>query len=163
MATAFLLLGSNVGNRIAFLQSAIDELQKSAGHITSSSSVYETAAWGNTNQASFYNQAVEIETNLYPEDLLHAIKEIEVRVGRVQRENWGPREIDIDILLFGGTIWQSAILQIPHPFLPERRFALLPLSTIAGSEVHPVLGQTVDELLNVCPDKSEVVLLSIAP
>jgi 2-amino-4-hydroxy-6-hydroxymethyldihydropteridine diphosphokinase len=141
-----------------FLQTALKAIELSAGDIISRSSVYETEAWGNINQPGFYNQAIEVNTKLEPEALLAAIKKIEVETGRKQRENWGPREIDIDILLLGDLVYQSPVLQIPHPFLPQRRFALLPLSEIAGKKYHPILNKTIDALLKDCEDKSEVVL-----
>ncbi len=153
---AYLLLGSNLGNRTANLQQAIELLTKSCGNIIDQSSVYETEAWGMKEQQSFLNQAVSIETLLQPLNLLLTIKDIERQMGRTTTVKWGPRIIDIDILFYGNTMINSPALTIPHPYLHERRFTLEPLNEIAPQFIHPLLQQTVQQLLLNCPDKSEV-------
>lgn len=156
---AYLLLGTNEGERQTNLAKAIELINKWAGKVIAQSSVYETAPWGKTDQASFLNMAISIETDLPPLVLLEHLKDIEKQVGRVSTEKWGPRVIDIDILFYGDEVVQVPELQVPHPYLPVRRFALLPMAQIAGGLVHPVLRRTVSELLEECPDGSEVVIL----
>ena len=156
----YLLLGSNVGDRIANIEQACRLIQNELCSSIIRSHLFETAAWGKTDQAAFLNQAVAIETDIEPLTLLASLKKIEKAVGRVDTEKWGPRVIDIDILFYDGEIIQEPTLQVPHPYLPVRRFALLPLEEIAADLIHPVLKKTIKELLAECPDESEVKLYS---
>ncbi|MCC6289376.1 MAG: 2-amino-4-hydroxy-6-hydroxymethyldihydropteridine diphosphokinase [Chitinophagaceae bacterium] len=152
MNTAYLLTGGNIGNRKQNLGDAADALAGEAGNITALSGIYETAAWGKTNQPSFLNQCVGIETTLAPMDLLHIIMGIEKKMGRHREQKYGPRIIDIDILLYNHDIVDEPFLQIPHPQLVNRRFALEPLAEIASAFIHPVLNKTISELLIECKD-----------
>jgi 2-amino-4-hydroxy-6-hydroxymethyldihydropteridine diphosphokinase len=152
----YLLLGSNVGERGANLARASALISQNINVIRKQSGIYETAAWGKTDQSAFLNQAVMIQTDISAVSLLSMLKNIEKSVGRVDTEKWGPRVIDIDILFYGAEIIQTPDLQVPHPYLPVRRFALLPLAEIAGDLVHPVLKKTIKELLADCLDSSEV-------
>lgn len=156
MTLAYLLLGSNIGNRQQNFANAHQLLHLRCGNVERMSSIFETAAWGKTNQAAFLNQAIELRTNLQEHDLLIALKNIEQQIGREPSEKWGPRLIDIDILFYGNSIVQSDVLTIPHPFLHLRRFTLVPLAELAPNFKHPVLHQTVLELLEHCPDSSVV-------
>jgi 2-amino-4-hydroxy-6-hydroxymethyldihydropteridine diphosphokinase len=151
----FLLLGSNLGDRLANL----DEAKRQLGNVVASSSVYETAAWGNTNQGSFLNQVVQIDSKLSPENLLKRIQDIETSMGRKRLEKWGPRLIDIDILFYGNQIINSDNLIVPHPEIQNRRFALTPLAEIAPSFLHPVLKKTISTLLKECKDPLPVTRL----
>src|SRR6476620_2666671 len=145
MTNAFLLIGSNLGDRLAFLNLAITALQRTAGRLLNISSVYETAAWGNTEQSHFLNQVLELETSLQPEQLLALIHQIEKEAGRVRSEHGGPRELDIDILFFGNHLVNLPELAVPHPQLHLRRFTLLPLAEIAPDLMHPTLHKTIFE------------------
>lgn len=156
MPKVYLLLGSNLGDRLQHLANAKALLAERCEAITALSGIYETAAWGNTEQQSFYNQAIDIDTTLAPTDLLIAVKEIEREVGRTETVHWGPRIIDIDIILYDTEIVNLPQLQIPHPYMHQRRFTLTPLAEIAGSAIHPVFNKTVSELLGECGDDSEV-------
>jgi 2-amino-4-hydroxy-6-hydroxymethyldihydropteridine diphosphokinase len=156
MNTAYLLIGGNLGDRAAYLQLALKHIEALCGKITSSSSIYETAAWGNTNQPAFYNQAICVETTLEPENLLARLLTIEIEMGRVREEKYGPRTIDLDILMVNDIVLDSPTLTIPHPQLHNRRFALLPLIEIAPTLLHPVLDKTMHELLLNCPDTLDV-------
>jgi len=157
---AYLSLGSNEGNREKWLLQAIALIGSQAGHVTATSSIYETAAWGLTEQPSFLNMALELHMELTPMALLDAILHIERELGRERLVKWGPRTIDIDILFYDQEVLQLPELTIPHPYLHERRFVLQPLTEIAGTYEHPVLHKAVQQLLEECPDKLEVHVFS---
>jgi 2-amino-4-hydroxy-6-hydroxymethyldihydropteridine diphosphokinase len=148
----FILLGSNLGDRNSNLNYARQEISRSIGEIVTVSSIYKTAAWGNTEQPDFYNQVIEISSALTPEKMLFSVLEIEKNAGRVRDEKWGPRVIDIDILFYNDTVISTERLIVPHPRIPDRKFTLLPLSEIAGGFKHPVTGKTVNEMLALCTD-----------
>lgn len=148
--TVYLSLGSNIGDREAHLRTAIAQLGK-LGEITAVSSFYETEPVDFTAQPWFLNCAVAIQTELMPELFLSKIKMIEQQMGRRRIQPKGPRNIDIDILLFGDTVVSTPELQIPHPAMQERRFVLEPLTEIAPEARHPVLNKTVRELLQALP------------
>ena len=156
MSTAHLLIGGNLGDRKQNLLSAISLINELCGTLTSSSSIYETEAWGKTDQPSFLNQALEISTSLNARQLLRKILKIEKEMGRVRKEKLGPRIIDIDILFFEDEIHDLRFLKIPHPEMQNRRFVLVPLSEINSTLQHPVLKKTIAELLEECPDNLEV-------
>jgi 2-amino-4-hydroxy-6-hydroxymethyldihydropteridine diphosphokinase len=152
----FLLSGSNINDRINNLNYARNLIAEKIGNVIRCSSIYETAAWGNDNQPEFLNQALQVDTNLLPEQILKMLKSIEESMGRKQSAKWGPRIIDIDILLMDDTIYESPILTIPHPQMHKRRFTLMPLAEIAPDTMHPKLKLTVRELLESCEDKLAV-------
>jgi len=151
---AYLALGSNLGKREEFIREAIKKLEK-LGKLRCSS-IYETAPWGVKNQPHFLNVVCALETWLSPQELLNEIKRIEIKLGRKARERWGPREIDIDILLYEDRIIETETLTIPHPYLRERRFYLVPLCEIAPDVKDPITGLTTKELLERCKDTEEV-------
>jgi 2-amino-4-hydroxy-6-hydroxymethyldihydropteridine diphosphokinase len=117
-----------------------------------------TEPWGKRNQSAFLNQVIELETVLEPGPLLEACRSIESRLGRKRMEKWGPRTIDIDILLFDSRVVETAELRIPHPRLAERRFVLVPLAEIAPDIRVPGAVQTVSSLLAACKDTGVVQL-----
>jgi 2-amino-4-hydroxy-6-hydroxymethyldihydropteridine diphosphokinase len=156
--TAALLLGSNVGDRPAYLEQAIKLITEKAGRLVANSSLFETAPWGNTAQRSFLNQGILIQTTLPPAELLQTLLDIEIELGRERIEKWGPRIIDIDILYYDQLVINKDHLKIPHPFLQERRFSLVPLHEISPGWVHPQLQKTVAQLLEDCQDEGEVTI-----
>jgi len=156
MNVAYLLIGGNLGNRSANLQNALYQIEKNCGKILDLSAIYETAAWGLTNQPSFYNQALILETNLTPNALMEELLSIETNMGRIRSLKLGPRIIDLDILLIDQLILDTELLTLPHPSMVQRRFALLPLAEIAPNLVHPILQKTIQELLMDCKDELDV-------
>jgi 2-amino-4-hydroxy-6-hydroxymethyldihydropteridine diphosphokinase len=156
MNTAYLLIGGNLGDRAAYLQMAQTKIADTCGNITNTSSIYETAAWGNTSQPSFYNQAIVVSTTLSPEALMDQLLSIELEIGRVRDQKYGPRTIDLDILMIDGLIFNTEKLTIPHPQMHNRRFALLPMLEVAPTLIHPLLDQSIEDLLLNCPDTLDV-------
>lgn len=156
MNKVFLLIGGNIGDRLQNLNQAITGLSATCGPVIQQSAVYETAAWGKTDQAAFLNQALVLTTSLTAQELITAILSVEEHMGRLRMEKFGPRVIDIDILFFNDEIMDEPNLTIPHPQLQNRRFVLVPLHEIAPKLVHPVLQKTIEQLLAECPDELEV-------
>ncbi|MDF2630818.1 MAG: 2-amino-4-hydroxy-6-hydroxymethyldihydropteridine pyrophosphokinae [Symbiobacteriaceae bacterium] len=131
MATAYLSLGSNLGDRLGYLAEAIRRLGAPHTRVTQVSSIYETAPWGKTDQPSFLNMAAAVETDLTPDELLRHILSVEQVLGRVRTVRWGPRTVDIDMLLYGDERRATPDLQLPHPRMANRAFVLVPLLEIA--------------------------------
>ena len=141
----FLGLGGNQGDRLALLRSAVVELRELLSDVRVSS-LYESAAWGVTDQPAFYNAVLRGRTTQAPLDLLDATQAIEAKLGRVRGERWGPRLIDIDILLYGSETIDLPRLTVPHPYLTQRGFVLRPLADLAAGLTLPD-GSLVGELL----------------
>jgi 2-amino-4-hydroxy-6-hydroxymethyldihydropteridine diphosphokinase len=152
---AYLLMGSNLGNRLIQLQQAREALS-TYGAVLQASSIYETAAWGKESLPPHYNQALRLQTVLSPLELLQAIHLIEQQLGRVRQEQWGVRSIDIDIIYFDNIILETPQLTIPHIWMQQRRFVLEPLCEIAPQYLHPVFKETNTTLLNRCTDSLSV-------
>jgi 2-amino-4-hydroxy-6-hydroxymethyldihydropteridine diphosphokinase len=156
MNKAYLLTGGNLGDREQYLATARSLINEQCGTIVTASSLYETAAWGKTDQPSFLNQALELDTGLNAKQLIRRILKVEKQMGRIRDEKYGPRLIDIDMLLFNNEKYNYSFLKIPHPEMQNRRFALLPLAEIAPNIIHPVLNKTIHELLKECTDELPV-------
>jgi 2-amino-4-hydroxy-6-hydroxymethyldihydropteridine diphosphokinase len=148
LKTVYLGLGSNVGDREANLREALRRLEAESIRVVRRSSVYETEPLDLRDQPWFLNAVVEVETDLFPRQLLACIQKIERQMGRRRSTPKGPRNIDIDILLYGRSVIATAELQTPHPRIAQRRFVLEPLSEIAPELRHPVSGKTAREMLN---------------
>lgn len=152
MNTAYLLTGGNIGDRKKNLKAAANSIEKEAGHIVAISGMYETAAWGKTDQAAFLNQCIAIETNFDAQSLLKILLKIEKEMGRHREVKYGPRTLDIDILFYNNDIINTDSLIIPHPQMINRRFALAPLAEIAPAIIHPVFKKSIQDLLLACKD-----------
>lgn len=156
MNTAYLLIGGNLGKREENLSAAVRLIANNCGEISNTSSLFETAAWGNTNQPAFLNQALEIKTTLNARQLIRRLLKIEKELGRIRNKKLDPRIIDIDILFFNVEIHELRFLRLPHPEIQNRKFALVPMVEIAPDYIHPVLKKSIMQLLYECPDELEV-------
>lgn len=152
----YLLLGSNMGNSRQQIAKAIKLIEKNIGIAKRYSSIYQTAAWGNTHQPDFFNQVIVIETNKQAEETMQLILTIEEKMGRVRTTKNAPRIIDIDILFFNKEIINHSTIIIPHPQIQNRRFVLIPLHELSPTFKHPIIKKTIHQLLRVCPDKLAV-------
>lgn len=156
---AYFLLGSNTGDRANQLEKARSLIERYIGRISAKSRIYETQPWGYAEQADFYNQALEVRTLLQPKQILEVMKRIESEAGRTTGEKWGPRLLDVDLLLYDNMVINAPDLTVPHPRLQERNFALVPLMELASELRHPVLNLTIEELYWDSKDEMEVVLV----
>jgi 2-amino-4-hydroxy-6-hydroxymethyldihydropteridine diphosphokinase len=154
--TIYLLLGSNLKNPAEQLSIARKLIVAKIGEIIKTSSLYATAAWGNTNQPDFLNQVIIVQTAFSTANTMETILTIEENMGRIRTQKNAPREIDIDILFFNDFIINLPELTVPHPLLQERKFVLIPLNEIAPSFKHPILLKTTQELLEICTDSLDV-------
>ena len=150
------MIGGNMGDRMANLAMAIKFIEKQIGNIELKSSIYETAAWGQTNQPDFLNQALLVNTNMQADELMSKLLSIENLMGRIRTIKLGPRTIDLDIMYFNNEVISTNLITIPHPKLAERKFVLEPLFEIAPNYLHPILNKTNASLLKDCGDSLAV-------
>src|SRR4030042_2943936 len=153
MSMSYIGICSNLGDREKNCLHAKDVLQKKEITVKKRSSLYETERWGLKDQPYFINMVIEIETALEPKELLRLLKDMEREMGRKESSKWGPRRIDLDILLFDDIILNEDTLKIPHPLMHERDFVLRPLCEIAPAKRHPVLNLTMEELMQKLPNQ----------
>lgn len=146
MINVFLLLGSNLGDRKGYLVKAINLIDTELGIVSQKSSIYETEAWGKTDEPNYLNQVVQVNAELSARQVLEKVLQIETKMGRVREEKWGSRIIDIDILFYGQDIINESGLIVPHPELHNRRFTLEPLSEIAPDLQHPIFKKSIFQL-----------------
>ncbi len=158
MHLAYIGFGSNIGDRLVHIQNAIQTLSKTEGiTLQKISSLYKTDPVGYEAQAQFLNGVAAIHTTLSPLSLLHTLKDIETAIGRKHRIRWGPREIDLDILIYGDLCLRTEKLILPHPEMHLRSFVLVPLAEIAPDLVHPVFQESIQTLLNRFEDGKSVL------
>lgn len=158
MELAIISSGSNLGDRLSYLSKALNFVCDEIGVIDLISSIYQTAAWGKTDQPNFLNQVFGVYSNLEPMKLMDKLLEIEHLLGRERVAKWGPRSIDLDLLYFGQIIIREERLTLPHSGIESRRFVLTPLSEIYPNFNHPVLGINQKTLLQNCDDHGEVLV-----
>ena len=162
MARVFLSLGSNMGDRSANISQAVSLLSISDKiKVVKTSSFYETEPWGNKNQDWFVNAAMAIDTDYSPEELLQYCQDIELKMGRIRKENehWGQRAIDIDILMYDDRVISiPSRLNIPHPLMHLRAFVLVPMLEVKADLVHPVFNKTISELYDELDNPEDVFL-----
>ncbi len=151
----YLLLGSNIDDRMKALNSAVSLLKASGILVRDHSKIYETAPWGMLDQNWFLNLGLSVKTDKDPHELLNACQQVEKKLGRERKEKWGPRIIDIDILYYNDQIIKTDSLKIPHPGIPDRKFTLILLNDMVPFESHPILNLTQSQLLEMCTDQSE--------
>ena len=152
MKGKYLILGSNIGDRISNIETAVNKIRTNVGEVVRASSIYLTEPWGHKEQAAFYNQVVEIKTELDAFETLNKLLAIEESMGRVRKKKWAERIIDIDILYFDDQVISQENLSIPHPGIPDRRFVLIPLCELIPDHIHPVLNVSNTDLLKVTKD-----------
>jgi 2-amino-4-hydroxy-6-hydroxymethyldihydropteridine diphosphokinase len=148
--TVALALGSNLWSREEFLAQARKRLEARLGPLTGVSRIYETEPVGPPGQGRYLNQVVLLRSGAHPDALIETLLAIEVELGRTRRERWGPRTIDVDLLLCDGEVWETDSATVPHPGLPERAFVLAPLADLLPGWRHPRIGATVSDMLAAC-------------
>ena len=155
--TAYVALGSNLGDKEANLRKALELLQERSVEVVKTSSFICTEPYGVTDQPQFLNGVCEVRTSLVPLALLHTLLEIEQEMGRVRLRHWGERNIDLDLLLYEDVVLDTPELKLPHPDMQNRDFVLLPLAEIAPELVHPILQKSIEELSNLYISKRAVI------
>lgn len=154
---AYIGLGSNLGDREAMIRLGLDDLTRMpATQLLRASSLYDTEPVGETEQPNFLNAVAEIETGMSARQLLWNLQLIEKRLGRVRTQRWGPRTIDLDLLLLGGEIIDEPDLKVPHPELLHRSFVLVPLVELDPLLVHPITGETLLHHMSTLPSRPAV-------
>ena len=156
MNKVYVLLGGNIGNRKKYIAAALRQIEKKLGKVSRTSSLYQTAAWGNTDQPDFLNRVIIVHTDQTAEKCLETCLLIEASLGRVRTFKNAPRTIDIDLLFYNKSIVKQKSLCLPHPALHLRRFVLVPLNELSPNFKHPVLQQTIHQLLIKCKDELNV-------
>ena len=155
--TAYVALGSNLGDKEANLRKALELLEERGVEVVKTSSFICTEPYGVTDQPQFLNGVCEVRTSLVPLALLHTLLEIEQEMGRVRLRHWGERNIDLDLLLYEDVVLDTEELKLPHPDMQNRDFVLLPLAEIAPELVHPILQKSIEELSNLYISKRAVI------
>ncbi len=160
MDTLILIVGGNLGDRNQNLVDAYQNMEQIFGNVLMKSAIYETEAWGGKSTGKYLNQVLVFRVSQDEQTILENLQLIENAMGRTREIKWGDRSMDIDILFLSDKIINTPNLQIPHPYLQERRFVLKPLCDVLPNFIHPVFNKKVKELLQECPDKSEVRIYS---
>ena len=159
MNEVFLLLGSNLGDRLAYINGATDLIEKNIGDVFRKSSIYETAAFGKEDQPAFMNQVISVLVDDLPINLLKKLMEIEEQLGRKRTEKWAERTIDIDILFYGDRLVNLPELIIPHSEIEFRRFTLVPLNELIPNFLHPKTKRSIVKMLVLLPDDLSVKII----
>ena len=154
MSRYYVALGSNVGDRLAYLRAALRELKESGATVVRTSAVYETPPWGKTDQPAFLNAVALVESDLSPTDFLALLQAIEAANERTRDVHWGPRTLDLDIIYAEGVQCDSAYLTLPHPYFWERAFVLVPLRDVAAEFTYR--GETIARRIAALPDAAAI-------
>ncbi len=163
MSKLYILLGGNLGDKQKIFSETLGMLARRVGKITLQSSVYETEPWGFHSEDLFWNQVIEMKSELLPEEILSGTKQIELEMGRTRKtDQFDSRRMDIDILFYGDQIINQGNLIVPHPRIQERKFVLVPLCEIAPDFIHPVIQKSVRKLLDECSDQLMVKKVNIS-
>lgn len=152
-------LGSNLGNRLLNLRTALRSVEKDGMMVLRSSDVFETEPWGVTDQPYFLNACLLVQSEFAPETMLGIVKEIEQKMGRAETGRWRERIVDIDILFMGACCYKSPVLQIPHAAIQDRCFVLVPLAQVAPDWTHPVTKRTAAEMASHCHEMPRICRL----
>jgi 2-amino-4-hydroxy-6-hydroxymethyldihydropteridine diphosphokinase len=163
MEKLVLIIGGNLGDRLLLIEKTVGLLVQLFGLPQNASSIYESSPWGGHSSGNFLNQVLVFYTDLNPEKVLSHIQEIEESLGRQRDLKWGNRTMDIDILYYGKKIISSEFLQIPHPYIAERKFVLEPLNEILPDFIHPVLKISNKQMNIKCQDQSEIKVYQKSP
>ena len=156
MNIIYIQIGSNIGDRKSNIQKSMLQIETKLGKICRSSKIYESSPWGYTKQKDFLNSVIKVESDFSPFKTLEILQEIENNLGRVRKKKWDERIIDLDILFFNKQIINAVNLTIPHKYIQERNFVLVPLNEIAPSYKHPRYKKSISCLLNECKDLEKV-------
>ena len=156
MNIIYIQIGSNIGDRKSNIQKSMLQIETKLGKICRSSKIYESSPWGYTKQKDFLNSVIKVESDFSPFKTLEILQEIENNLGRVRKKKWDERIIDLDILFFNKQIINAVNLTIPHQYIQERNFVLVPLNEIAPSYKHPRYKKSISCLLNECKDLEKV-------
>jgi 2-amino-4-hydroxy-6-hydroxymethyldihydropteridine diphosphokinase len=154
----YFIIGGNLGDRLALIEDCKHKIEKEIGIISRSSSIYESASWGETDNPNYLNQVLYVESIFSAKEVLEKALEIEKKLGRTRDKKWESRLIDIDILFFNDEIIDEKDLKIPHPHLQNRKFVLVPLNDIASELIHPILKKSMMVLLDECQDNLECIV-----
>jgi len=157
----FLQLGSNIGDRVCYLNLAKRFIVDEIGSVKNESRIYESAPWGVSSQDYYLNEIIEVNTVDDPYTVLKKILNIEKKIGRVRKKKWSSRIIDIDIIFYDNFIINNKNLTIPHEYMHKRNFVLFPLNEIAADFLHPIFKKTVNKLMLKCTDKNEIKVYKI--
>lgn len=163
MTRLVLIIGGNIGDRVLFLERSRELLTKLIGKEILASSIFETEAWGGNSVGAYLNQVLLFDTIFSAEKVLQKIHLVENHLERKRQVKWGDRTMDIDILYFGNSVINTDTLAIPHPYISERRFVLVPLVEVMPDFIHPVYKVSHEALLNTCTDTLEVKIYKKSP
>ena len=161
MSLVYLQLGSNLGDRLSILNTAVSKISTQVGDLLLLSEIYQSSPWGVEGQGDFLNQVILIESSYSAKLILEIILNIEKELGRVRIEKWGERVIDIDILFYNDEIIEASDLCVPHKYISKRKFVLLPLNEIAPNFIHPKYDKTITQLLAECLDEESVMIYEV--
>jgi len=150
-----------MGDRKLYIEKSMQQIEQEVGRILCSSKIYESSPWGVTNQNNFLNSVIKVESKLDAITILEQLQKIEQKMGRIRKEKWGERKIDLDILFYNSEIINTENLKVPHPYIQDRKFVLVPLAEMNEKYIHPKLKMDIFALLKQCKDSEEVYVYEV--